>query len=146
MLGGLIALIRLSQTTAFLLISRTERWQVRLGPLIAVQLLAAAGLCTLAFGRSPATFAVGLLIQGLLVATTFTASIFYSLHAEGPGGRRTGIHEGIVGSGFLVGPAAGGLLAGHIGPRAPYLLASAVILVAILLQVFMLRRGRKDAV
>lgn len=80
------------------------------------------------------------------MATTFTASIFYSLHAEGPGGRRTGIHEGIVGSGFLVGPAAGGLLADHIGPRAPYLLASAVILVAILLQVFMLRRGRKDAV
>lgn len=145
LLGVLISLIGLAQTTAFLLISRTERWQFRLAPLVGVQLLAAVGLCTLAFGASPATFAVGLLIQGLLVAATFTASIFYSLHAEGPGGQRTGIHEGIVGSGFLVGPAAGGLLADHIGPRAPFLLASAVILAAILLQVFLLRRGRSAA-
>ncbi len=145
LLGWLIALIGLTQTTAFLLISRTDRWQFRLGPLAGIQLLAAAGLCLLTFGQSPATFALGLLIQGILVAATFTASIFYSLHSESPGGRRTGIHEGIVGSGFLVGPLAGGLLAEHIGPRAPYLLASAVILAAVLLQVFMLRRGRNSA-
>lgn len=145
LLGVLIALIGLTQTTAFLLVSRTESWQFRLGPLTAVQLLAAAGLCTLAFGASPATFAIGLLIQGALVAATFTASIFYSLHAEGPGGQRTGIHEGIVGSGFLVGPLAGGLLADHIGPRAPFLLASAVILAAIALQALILRRGRRRA-
>jgi len=140
-LGWLLALIGLAQAVAFLLVSRTERWQFRLGPLAAAQLLAAAGLWTLALGATPELFAVGLLLQGTLVAATFTSSIFYSLHAEGPGGRRTGIHEGIVGSGFLVGPLAGGLVAEYIGPRTPYMLASAVILGAVLLQAYLLRRG-----
>ena len=143
-LGRLMALIGLAQVIAFLLITRTDRWQFRLTPLIAVQLLAVAGLGAFAFGRSGGAFASGLLIHGLLIGSTFTASIFYSLHAEGPGGRRTGIHEGIVGSGFLLGPLAGGLMAEHIGPRTPYLLAAGVVLCAIVLQTYLLKRNRRE--
>jgi len=139
-LGQLMSLIGLAQVIAFLLISRTDRWQFRLSPFVAFQLLAVAGLWTLAFGTSYGPFAVGLLVHGLLVGLTFTASIFYSLHARGPGGRRTGIHEGIVGSGFLLGPLAGGLAAEHIGPRAPYLLSAGVIFCAAVLQIYLLKK------
>jgi MFS family permease len=139
-LGWLMALIGLGQVLAFLLISRTDRWQFRLAPLAAIQLLNVAGLGSLIFGRSPELFAAGLLGQGALIGATFTASIFYSLHARGPGGRRTGIHEGIVGSGVFIGPLAGGLAAEHVGPRAPYLLAAAVLLAAVVFQAYLLRR------
>jgi MFS family permease len=122
------------------MISRTDRWQFRLAPLAVVQLLAAAGLWAIALGRSPLVFAVGLILQGCLVAATFTASIFYSLHADGPGGRRTGLHEAIVGSGFLAGPLVGGLVAEHVGPGAPYLAASVVVLTAIAVQTYVVRR------
>ena len=139
-LGHLMALIGLAQLVAFFLVSRTDRWQFHLSPVVIAQLLSVGGLCTFVLGDSPAVFAFGLLTQGLLVGVTFTSSIFYSLCSESPGGRRTGFHESIVGSGFLLGPLAGGLAAQHFGPRAPYLLAAAVILCAIALQSFLLQR------
>jgi len=140
-LGRLMGLVGLAQMVGFLLMSRTDRWQFRLAPLAGVQLLALAGLGTFVFGRSAEVFVWGLLIHGLLTGATFTASIFYSLHAEGPGGRRTGIHEGIVGSGFLLGPLAGGFMAEYVGPRTPYLLAAGVVLCGLGVQVWLLRRG-----
>ncbi|MEW6750172.1 MAG: MFS transporter [Candidatus Latescibacterota bacterium] len=139
-LGMLLSVIGLAQTLMFALVARTERWQFRLGPLAAVQGLAAAGLWLLALASSPLLLALALLLQGMLIGATFTASIFYSLHAEGPGGRRTAVHEGLVGSGVFVGPLAGGLVAEHLGPRAPYLLASAVLLCAVLVEAHLLRR------
>ncbi len=144
-LGWLMALIGLAQAVGFLLVARTDRWQFRLAPLAGAQLLAAAGLWSLALGNHPAAFAVGLAMQGTLVATTFTASIFYSLHADGPRGRRTGLHEAIVGSGFLTGPLVGGLAAAHLGPRAPYVAASLVVLAAVTLETCMVRRHAEDA-
>jgi len=140
LLGYLMALIALAQLTAFYLMAQTERWQFKVSPMIAAQLLAIVGLGILAVGKHPAFFAVGLLMLGALAGVTFTASIFYSLHTEGPGGRRTGIHEAIVGSGFLMGPLLGGFIAEHLGPRAPYWLAVAVILGAITAQLAMLSK------
>ena len=139
-LGRLMALIGLAQVIGFLLMSRTDRWQFRLSPLVGIQLLAIAGLGTFVFGMSGHVFIAGLLVHGLLIGATFTSSIFYSLHAEGPGGRRTGVHEGIVGSGFLLGPLAGGFMAEHVGARTPYLLAAGVLLGAIVLQVWLRTR------
>ena len=147
-LGHLLALIALAQLVAFVLISRTDRWQFRLAPLAAAQFLGAGGLLIIAFGTSSGVFALGLLIHGLQLGITFTASIFYSLHAQGSGGRRTGIHEAIVGSGFLLGPLIGGFTAEYLGPRFPYFLSSGVILGALALQVYLLRRGpgREEAI
>ena len=141
-LGYLMALIGVAQLVTFTLISRTHRWQFRLWPLALVQLVAIAGFAALAFGSTLAVFAVGLLLQGLLIGFTFTASGFYSLHTAARGGRRLGIHETVLGSGNLVGPLAGGLAAEHIGARAPYLLAAVVVALALLAQIAYLRRYR----
>jgi len=78
----------------------------------------------------------------LLAGVTFTGSIFYSLYTRGGGGRRTGFHEAIIGSGILFGPLLGGLAAEHIGPRSPYLLSSGIVLAGLILQVYFLKRGR----
>jgi MFS family permease len=139
-LGLLLSLIGGAQTLSFALVAHTERWQFRLAPLAAVQSLAAGGLLLLAFGSTALWFGPALLAQGVLIGATFTASAFYSLHAEGSGGLRTALHEGIGGSGIFVGPLLGGLAAEHLGPRAPYFLASAVLLGAVLLEAHLLRR------
>lgn len=101
------------------------------------------GLTSLIFGRSIVFFAIGLLTHGILIGVTFTASIFYSLYIENSSGKHTGVHEAIIGSGFLLGPLVGGFLAEQIGPRAPYLLSGCVILCAILFQTYLLKKGIK---
>ena len=136
LLGYLLALIALTQLAVFYFMSRTDRWQFRMSPIIFAQLLAAFGLGLIGIGTQPIVFACGFLLLGGLIGVTFTASIFYSLYAEGPGGRRTGVHEAIVGSGFLFGPLLGGLVAEHFNARLPYLMGSMVILVTIGIQLF----------
>ncbi|MDA0710273.1 MAG: MFS transporter [bacterium] len=133
-LGGMMALIGLAQLTSFYFMSRTDRWQFKRYPLLVAQALACLGLLALGFGERPWNFALGLLLVGVLAGATFTASIFYSLYTQGPGGRRTGFHEAIVGSGFLFGPLLGGLSAEAFGARAPYALASLVIVLAMMIQ------------
>ncbi len=137
LLGVLMALIGLAQLTAFYLMSKTDVWQFRRGPLMVAQGMACVGLLMMGVGTHPGVFAVGLLLIGLLAGVTFTASIFYSLYTQGPGGRRTGFHEAIVGSGFLFGPLLGGITGEHLGARAPYGLAVLVILGAIVVQALM---------
>lgn len=139
LLGYLLALIALAQLAAFFLMARTDRWQFRVAPIVFAQLFGAVGLGLLCVGRHPIVFACGFLLIGALIGVTFTASIFYSLFAEGAGGRRTGIHEAIVGSGFLLAPLAGGIAAEHLSPRAPYMLAGLVIVVTIGIQIFIHR-------
>lgn len=140
LLGWLLATIGLGQVIGFLLISRTDRWQFRLGPLAAFQVLAMVGLGTFALGGSAGLFAAGMLAHGLLIGATFTSSIFYSLHAQGAGGKRTGIHEGIIGSGVFWGPLVGGLVAEHVGARAPYLVAVGVLCCALALEIYLVKR------
>ena len=141
-LGYLMALIGLAQLATFALISRTERWQFRLWPLVAVQLAAMLALSVLAFSTSLIAFAGGLLLLGVMIGFTYTASGFYSLHSTAPGGGRIGIHETILGGGNLVGPLAGGLVGEYIGARAPYMLAAGVIAIALAAQAIYLRRAR----
>jgi predicted MFS family arabinose efflux permease len=135
-----MALIGVAQLAAFFAISRTERWQFRLPPLVIAQCLGIVGLMLLATGSSSQVFMVSMLTQGILAGVTFTSSLFYSLCAGGPGGRRAGPHEAVLSSGYLLGPILGGLSAEHLGPRAPYVLAAGVILAAIAIETWMLRR------
>lgn len=145
-LGGLMALIGLAQLTAFYFMSRTDRWQFKRMPLIIAQMLACVGLLFLTLGTHPVVFALGLLMVGILAGVTFTVSIFYSLFTQSPGGRRTGFHEAIVGSGFLFGPLLGGGVGEYLGARAPYGLAIGVIVGAVVIQCFMQTELKQDAV
>lgn len=141
-LGYLMGLIGLGQVISFLVLWRTDRWQFRLAPLATIQGLAVAALALFAATGATAVFGLGMLVCGVLIGTTFTSSIFYSLHARGSGGRRAGIHEGIVGTGVFLGPLAGGLVAEHVGARAPYLVAMAVLVAAFAVEAYLLWRSR----
>ncbi|MSS71658.1 MAG: MFS transporter [Candidatus Latescibacteria bacterium] len=144
-LGLLMALMGLTQFVTFYLIARTDRWQFRLIPIAALQGLGVAGLAMFVVGESSGAFAAGFLAMGALAGVTFAASSFYSLCAGGAGSRRAGLHEAVVGSGFLLGPLTGGLAAERLGPRAPYLLCAGVMLCALGLQTYLYRKIRRTA-
>jgi MFS family permease len=135
-LGILLSLIGLAQVIVFLAVSKNNRWEFRFFPLAAVQVLAACGLLLLVMTDSTFAFACAMLLLGTSLGATFTASIFYSL-LSGGGGRRTGIHESIVGSGYFLGPLVGGIAAQHLGSRAPYLLSAVVMLIVVLFQAWL---------
>ncbi len=139
-IGYLVALLAVAQLITFYFMAQTERWQFKLGPIVGAQLVAFLGLSLIALSHHAVLFAIGLFLQGMLAGVTFTVSIFYSLQTEGPGGRRTGIHEAIVGSGFLVGPFAGGLVGEYLGERAPYWLAAVMIIFTMMIQVVVLSK------
>lgn len=141
-LGYLMSLIGLGQLVTFVVLSHTDRWQFRLLPLALIQGLAAAALAVFAVTGSMALFGLGMLICGVLIGTTFTSSIFYSLHAHGAGGRRAGIHEGIVGTGVFLGPLAGGFIAEYVGARAPYHVAILVLAGAFVVEAGLLWHSR----
>ena len=144
-LGLLMATVGLATVITFYLVSRTERWQFRLAPLAAAQLLGGAGLAWLALGSGSIDFAVGLLAIGVLIGFSFTASIFYSLFTGSPKGRRTGFHEAIIGSSFFIGALVGGFAAEHLGLRSPYLIAAGVILLALGVQAWLYLHKRQDS-
>jgi len=144
LLGYLLGLIGLAQLFTFVVLARSAWWQFRWGPLAAIQLAGAGGLLLLASGKSPFLLAAALLLHGLLAGVTFTASIFYSLYTREGGGRRTGFHEAIIGSGFLFGPLLGGFAAEHIGSRSPYLLSAGVVFAGLMLQFYFLKRSREE--
>ena len=144
LIGYIMSLVGLGQVVTFLLLSRTDRWQFRLAPLAVLQLVAVASLAGFTMTSSSLFFALGMLVSGVLIGATFTASIFYSLHARGPGGRRASIHEGVVGTGVFLGPLVGGLVAEHVSARAPYLVAMAVLMGALAIEVYLLWRSRPE--
>ena len=144
-LGLLMATIGLAMLITFYLVSRSERWQFRLAPLAAAQLLGGVGLTWLALGSGSIDFAIGLLATGVLAGFSFTGSIFYSLFTGGPKGRRTGFHEAVIGSAFFIGPLVGGVAAEYLGLRSPYLIAAGVILFALGVQAWLYLHKRQGS-
>ena len=135
--GLFLGLIFGAQALAFLLLSTRMRLSYSAGRLIVPQALAAAAILAIPFATR---YPVALLLTpvlGISFGICYQASIFYSLHTDAGKGRNAGIHESLIGAaGFLM-PALGGfgvLLSGWIG--APYLIAGAVILAAVGVQLF----------
>jgi len=133
-LGFLVSLLAGGEVLIFLVLRRSTRWHYCYLPLAAAELLAVAGLLTLAAAAGDALFTLGFLAVGLAGGMTYFSSIYYSIHRRERAGQRSGFHESFLGLGVALGPIAGGLVAQWWGLRAPYLLGAVVFLAVICLQ------------
>ena len=138
-LGLLMAVLAFSQAWTFFLLKRNPSWQYRLKPIVAIQLLTALAMSLMLFFNSLVFFGVAFFLLGANLATGYSASIFCSLHRQAKKGQMSGLHEAILGMGFLTGPILGGLVAKYFGLRAPYLLCGVVILAAIALEILSMK-------
>lgn len=135
MRGLLCSSYHVGQVAMFTLTRFSLRWQYRRWPIVAAELAGAAALASILLARGPAMFAAAFFVTGLAAGAPYAASLFYSLHGRTEGqGFRTGIHEAILASGVFLGPLIGGYLAQHLSLRAPFVLAAAVLVVAVAVQ------------
>lgn len=115
---GLSALLDVARLTAFVVLWRWPGWHGRVGPLA----IAAAGLplATLAVVLAPgvAWVLAGEVAFGLCAGLIYYSDLYYGLVVRRAAVDAGGAHEGLIGSGFALGPACGLLgvaLAGSLG-------------------------------
>ena len=128
--GNLILVLGATQLIGFLWLGTNQaaRWHYRLSPLIGAQLLAI--IAFLAIGLMPHGFywTCAFAVIGLSGAVTYFSSMYYSLHAQPDKGNKSGGHEAVLGSGLLLGPFFGGILADSgLGVNSPYILCAVAI-------------------
>ena len=141
--GNLMLTLGGIQTLAFLVLGTgySTRWHYRFSPMLIVQMLAILSFFgiwrlqhTLLW-----TFAFGII--GVSAAFTYFSSLYYGLDRHTDKGNKSGWHEGILGLGILLGPLLGGILAdSRFGTQSPYLLCAVAIVIAILVEIFILSK------
>ncbi len=141
-LGVLFALIAGGEIAVFLILRKTSRWHYNYRLLFLFQLLGIGGLLILSLNSHPALFILAFLGIGFAGGMTYFSSIFYSIHKQEAKGRKSGFHESFLGLGVALGPITGGLAVRGFGLRAPYILAIAVFVASIIVQLVFLRKGR----
>ncbi|MFQ6133002.1 MAG: MFS transporter [Armatimonadota bacterium] len=145
-LSVLIASVGVAQVACFAALWRGRWWHYKLWPMLAFQGLGALGMLLVLTGHTWQVFALGMLMGGAMTGMTYYASLFYSLRVPGSGrGVRTGLHEGFIGAGILLGPLMGGTAA-HLTSnlRVPYLLIILVIALTALVSLVIYRRPERS--
>ena len=141
LVGRILVSLPAAQFIAFGLARASSRWQYRAGPLMAMVVLALAGLILGKVTSSAWLFVVSFAAIGGATSLAFVSGITYALHLSAEGrGRRAGIHEAVIGAGLVAGPFVGGLAAQHLGLKAAFGAAAVVCGLALVGQLLLLRR------
>jgi len=131
-----------AQFLMFFILGATERWHFKFAPLMAFQVLSSLGFVAVWLTNSLELWVFGLVLIGLNTGMTYFSSIYYSLCRETGLGNKAGWHETIIHSGVLSSTIIGGLLADHVGLKAPYIFCAAAMIIGLPVQLFILRRRR----
>lgn len=140
--GNLLACWRVAIIATYLLMHFADFWHYRLDVALASQLLGACGLVVIGAATSWQPLLVGLALLGQLVGYNYFSGLFYSTAGSSTERRAlaAGIHEATLALGMAVGTIVGGVLGTLAGPRAPYILAAAVLVLVTGAQVAAWRR------
>ncbi|MEA3485305.1 MAG: hypothetical protein U9R03_01195, partial [Candidatus Aerophobetes bacterium] len=101
------------------------------------------GLIFIFVGNSLAIFLPAFVLVGVGAGMSYFSSIFYGLNGHRDMGRKSGIHEAVLGSGMLFGPLIGGIFAQAYTLRTPYLVAIFVIAAGIAGEVLLVHKNYK---
>ena len=120
----------------FALAPLTNRWQYHLRVLWGVELFGIAGMTVVALARTPAVFVVGFALTGVCTGITYVSSLIYALEGTSRSrGKRSGLHEAVLGVGIIVGPIAAGQIAELTASlHAPFAASAVVFGVAMVAQ------------
>lgn len=139
--GLFLGIVFASQTLGFALLQRGTGWTYRRGRLYASQILMALAAASLSIARNDLVVFLAAPVLGLCLSFAYASSLYYSLHNAERHGTYSGVHEAVLGAGNFLVPLVGGALADGFGDlRAPYLLAAATALGAVLLEEAVYRR------
>jgi MFS family permease len=143
MIGLLMSCIGLAQFLGFFFLRGSDRWHFNKVHLLGAQVLAASGLLLIFFFSHQLVFASAFIMLGLCASLTYYSSLYYTVRLLKEKGKGTGLHESILGSGVVLGPLLGGIMAHSAGLRAPYLLCLGVLAMVIVIELSLIRRFRR---
>jgi hypothetical protein len=90
----------------FLVMERTQTWHGRRSVLALVAILIPIGFLLALSGGRGDLIAVGLVLFGASHGVSYFASLYYAMVTGNAAVKSAGTHEGLVGAGFVLGPAA----------------------------------------
>jgi MFS family permease len=133
-LSGLLDVFRMM---AFLVLQIYVGWHNRGSPLVAAMFILPAGFFLALYGPTVPAVLAGELLFGLAAGTVYYAALYYAMVVKNAAVEAGGAHEGIIGSGFVIGLLAGlvgdslaaplgGALAGMAAGMGPVILACTV--------------------
>ncbi|NPV47725.1 MAG: MFS transporter [Armatimonadetes bacterium] len=141
LVGTLILILGVAQLLAFALARFTVRWHYSLPILVAAEVLGLAGMAAGAWVHTPLWFAVAFSAIGICAGVTYVSSLTYALHGQASSrGKRSGLHEAVLGMGAVAGPLVGGVLGEAFGLRASFVAGAAAFAAAIVVQAVLFRR------
>lgn len=142
--GWIVSAISLSMLPVFLILGRYSCWHYRLRYLLLGQAAACAGCLLFALCHSLAALTLGALLYGIGGGVTYFSSIYYSLHAHSARAAQSGLHEAVMGGGFIAGMlvTAAFMWYAH-SHRTPYWICIALILTGIAAQAAIVLRARR---
>ncbi|MCX6338291.1 MAG: MFS transporter [Candidatus Aureabacteria bacterium] len=143
LIGCLLFLVGMAQSAFFIVLRATRAWHFRYGPMVAVHGAAAAGMMVVFYARSVPILSLAFPLIGIGLGLSYYSSIYYSLCGDGAAGKRTGIHELMVGSAFFLGPLAGGFCAQYLGLRSPFLVCALLLAVTAIREAMGWRRASR---
>jgi MFS family permease len=133
--GTLIFVLSFALFFMFGIARLSNRWQYHLRVLLAAQVFGIAGMLITARAVTPTFFVIGFSLAGLCSGVTYVSSLIYALEgASRSRGKRSGLHEAVLGVGIIIGPLAAGFLGQHVSLRAPFTAAALVFALAMIAQ------------
>jgi MFS family permease len=143
------SLMDVMRVVTFAVMGLWTGWYGRPTPLVLSVLALPAGAALVLFSGSLTGVLLGEVIFGVACGVCYFASLYYAMVVKNASVDAGGIHEGLIGTGFALGPAVGLLgyaLAPHAGGHLPGLLLGAgpltlLLAVAALAPLRRLRQG-----
>jgi MFS family permease len=98
----------------FVLLDRWVGWHGRAWPLVGAAVLMPVGFYMVVLGGDVATVLGGEVLFGVMAGVSYYAALYYAMVVKNASVDAGGVHEGLIGGGFFVGPLLG-LLAQRVG-------------------------------
>lgn len=140
--GVLLGTTSLMRTLGFAYWQYRHAWEYRAGYFFWMQMLLPLSALAFIFNSNYWVFLVIFALTGIGISKTYFASIFYSMDSEHSHSERGGIHEAVLGAGYVL-PLMTGFLPSMTGSqRSPYVFLFGLLSLGILVQVVMYLRSR----
>ena len=141
---GLLLLTRaLLATCGFIILGKTTFWHFKTQPMVLGQLLLVFLLISLVYVHSPLWIGLVLGCMGLLIALSYSYSLFHGVSGSINRAKRMAVHESLLSAGFISGSSIGGILYQQYSIGAVYWFCSALVMMGVITQVGLGLRAKK---
>ena len=103
----LSAVVDVVRVIGFVVLQRWTGWHGRVWPLVLVALLMPTGFYLVVLGPSTAAVLCGEVVFGVAAAVAYYAGLYYAVVVKNASVDAGGVHESLIGGGFLLGPLTG---------------------------------------